>query len=87
MKIYRLSVHNGSYESTGYAYFTNKKEARKAKKEYERTWQHMDHDGREDDPDRKKYSHTEVINELNLELSKDGVLQFLNSFCSYPDNG
>lgn len=71
MKIYRISLERSGHEHDGYRYFTSKKAAQKALKEENHT----------------EYFHAKEIDELEIVLTKKGVMAFLNAWAAYSDNG
>lgn len=71
MKFYKVTFWSETDSSQGFAYFTNKREAEAAKKDY-------------DDPARLQTATIEVI---NIKPTKVAILQALRDHGSHPDNG
>lgn len=76
MKIYRLSKSQNYGEHVGYEYFSIRREAEKAF----RDWM----SGEEEWVCGAEGTKIEII---HVEPNKHGILQALKSFASHPDNG
>lgn len=79
MKIYKVAIigtaESGS-EHEGYAYVSNKADARKKARENElEALENMGLD------------YDSAIEELEVDLNKNSLLIFLNAHCAHPDNG
>lgn len=73
MKLYRVEPRDDFDESQGFTYFSSKREALKFKRECE-----------EDAP----HNSTEiVVDEIEFEMNKKGILRLLHRWASHPDNG
>lgn len=72
MKVYRVSVRRPDSEHAGYEYFSNKRKAKGVQAEANKG--------------NPPYSRGEV-EEMDLTLTKKGVMAFLNAYATYPDNG
>lgn len=90
MKIYRISHFTSGAEHSGYSYYSSKKEAEKAqrvaRKEYDELIAGDEYD-EDDEGASKTLSGRDDIDVYDINLTKGGVLQFLNIHCGYPDNG
>ena len=67
MRIYQVHNLHANGTSRGYTYFANRKDAKRASKEY-----------------GKPYGE---INNLDVDISRPGIINALNIYGGHPDNG
>jgi len=80
MKYYRLDMHHEYGTSVGYQFFTNRREAEKAFREY------MSPPEKWDEEWVVSRSGTE-IEVIEITPTRDGILHALNLYASHADNG
>lgn len=73
MKIYRVSFRRAGDEHTNYEYLTNKAQAKRMQNK--------------ENKERGSANVTDEVEEIEFTLSKKGIIDLLNSYASYPDNG
>jgi hypothetical protein len=83
MRIYKVcKVRRPGREHDGFEYFSNKKAADKKQTENEREYLDL----MDDDEEPISYDK-DTVEEYEIQLTKIGVLDFLNRHASYPNNG
>jgi hypothetical protein len=78
MKVYRLSKWEAADGHRGFQYFSNRRDAVRAL----RDWVDQ-HEGKE----RAEIRAGSDIDKLDVKLTKQGIVQALNYYASHPDNG
>ena len=74
MKFYRVRHRTEGGNSGGYSWHTNKVGARRQVAEINR-----------EEPD--ELDHSEFVGPIDIEPTKSGILDALNYYAAYPDNG
>lgn len=72
MRFYRVFFNSDHDSSCGFGWFTNKREAKRAAREWER-----------EDPD----DHRTEIESVDVDSTKRGILSALKIYATHPDNG
>lgn len=89
MKIYRISnIRRPGREHDGYEYLSNKSKAIKKQKSNEKCyWERQNDDDYEDIEDSNLPYEIDIVETLEIMPTKSGIIEFLNNYCDYANNG